>query len=94
MPNQYLNILNEEHSFPVNSIEIKLDFKNKNLILNFSNEGTKLVLKNSKSVSTNKIVNEVNVTTNSLQITISELDTKLIVGDKYNKDNYTITLLK
>ncbi|MDY0988819.1 hypothetical protein SOM12_15410 [Flavobacterium sp. CFBP9031] len=94
VPNQYLNILNEEHSFPVNSIEIKLDFKNKNLILNFSNEGTKLVLKNSKSVSINKILNEVNVTTNSLQITISELDTKLIVSDKYNKDNYTITLLK
>ena len=93
VPNQYLGALNEEKSFPVNSIEIKVDLKQKNLILNFSNEGTKVVLKNTKSVNTNKILNEVNLTTNTLQIRISELDTKLIVSDKYKKESYTTTLL-
>lgn len=92
-PSKYLAVSKPDEAFIITVIECKLDYKNKTLTIDMKGEGRKeITLKNVNLISNKIIIPELKVSTDMIQLVISETKTEMFVEDKSSRKMYVTEL--
>jgi hypothetical protein len=92
-PEKYFTFQSDNNHFPLTVIEVKLDFKNKLMLVNFkSGQSIKTELKNGIDLQDKKTLQSVSLNVNQIQFIIAEKEIKMNVEDVNTKRRFEINM--